>query len=51
MIKFYVVQIRMGKITIDDVPKKWRDKVQGALDAGLYMPNHVDAVGDEDVTA
>lgn len=38
MVKFYVMQIRMGNITIDDVPTKWRAKVQKALDEGLYMP-------------
>ena len=31
MVKFYVLQIRLGKITIDDVPTKWREEVRKAL--------------------
>ena len=27
MIDFLVLQVKMGKITVDDVPSKWRDKV------------------------
>lgn len=30
-VKFYVLQIKMGKITIDDVPEKYRDEVREAL--------------------
>lgn len=37
MVKFYVTQIRLhqfdGVFTIEDVPAKWRAKVQAALDA------------------
>ena len=32
MIKFYVNMIKKGKITIDDVPEKWREEVRKALD-------------------
>lgn len=32
MVKFYYLQVKMGKITIDDVPAKYRDKVQEMLD-------------------
>lgn len=32
MVKFYVNQIRLGKITIDDVSVKWREAVRKALD-------------------
>ena len=32
MIKFYVNQIRLGKITIEQVPAKWREAVQAMLD-------------------
>ncbi len=32
MAKFYYLQVKMGKITIDDVPEKYRDKVQEMLD-------------------
>lgn len=27
IVKFYVLQIKMKKITIDDVPQKWRELV------------------------
>ena len=32
IVKFYVLQIRMKKITIDDVPKKWRKQVEEELE-------------------
>ena len=32
MVKFYYLQVKMGKITIDDVPEKYRDKVKKMLD-------------------
>lgn len=32
MVKFYYLQVKMGKITIDDVPERYRDKVQEMLD-------------------
>lgn len=32
MVKFYVVQIRMGKMSLEDVPEKWREKVKQALE-------------------
>ncbi|MCW6681620.1 hypothetical protein NHG29_01905 [Aerococcaceae bacterium NML160702] len=38
MINFFVMQIEMGWITINEVPKKYRKKVQALLDqanAGL----------------
>lgn len=31
MIRFYVLQIKLGKITLDDVPDKWRDEVEKQL--------------------
>lgn len=31
VIKFYIYQIRLGRITIDDVPCKYRDDVEKAL--------------------
>ena len=31
MVKFYVMQIKLGKITIDDVPERWRKDVVDAL--------------------
>lgn len=32
MAKFYETQIRLGKITIDDVPQKWREAVEKLLE-------------------
>lgn len=32
MIRFYVMQIKLKKITIDDVPKKYQDKVKEKLE-------------------
>ncbi len=40
-IKFYVMRIRRGAMTIEEVPAKYRDAVQEALDNGEYMPNEV----------
>ena len=31
MVKFYVMKIKDGAITIDDVPERWRVKVEEAL--------------------
>lgn len=31
MVKFYVMKINDGTITIDDVPERWRAKVEEAL--------------------
>lgn len=32
MVKFCYLQVKMGKITIDDVPERYRDKVKEMLD-------------------
>lgn len=32
MVKFYVLQIQMGKIKIDDVPLRWREKVKKEIE-------------------
>ena len=32
MIKFFVVQIMLGRITLEQVPEKWMAKVEEALD-------------------
>lgn len=32
MIKFFVVQIRLGRITLEQVPEKWMARVEEALD-------------------
>ena len=31
MVKFYVLQIKLGKITLDDVPTRWREAVSDVL--------------------
>lgn len=31
MIKFFVIQIRMGRITLEQVPEKYRARVEEAL--------------------
>ncbi len=28
MIQFYMMQIKLGKLTIEDVPEKWREEVR-----------------------
>ena len=33
MAKFYYGRIKRGKLTIDEVPEKWREQVQALLDA------------------
>lgn len=32
VVKFYVLQIKMKKMTIDDVPEKWKEKVVEELE-------------------
>ena len=32
MVKFYALQIQLGKITIDDVPAKYREAVRKYLE-------------------
>lgn len=32
MVQFYVCRIKLGKMTIEDVPKKWRDAVKTRLE-------------------
>jgi len=32
MIKFYILQIKLGKITIDDVPQRFKEKVLKELE-------------------
>lgn len=31
MVKFYVLQIKMGRIKLEDVPERWRKKVEQEL--------------------
>lgn len=32
MVKFYYLRIIMGKMTLSDVPERWRDAVAAMLD-------------------
>lgn len=32
IVKFYVLQIKMKKMTLDDVPKKWKKQVKEELE-------------------
>ncbi len=32
MVKFYVTQIKMKKMTLEQVPVRWREKVREALE-------------------
>lgn len=31
MVKFYALQIKMGKIALEDVPERWREAVAALL--------------------
>lgn len=31
MIRFFAIQIRLGRITLEQVPEKWRARVEAAL--------------------
>lgn len=31
MIKFFVIQIRLGRITLEQVPEKWKARVEEEL--------------------
>ena len=31
MVKFYLMQIRLGKMLIADVPERWREAVRAAV--------------------
>ena len=33
MVNFYKTQIQLGKITIEDVPNKWKEKVLKKLES------------------
>ncbi len=32
MVKFYIIQIKLGNITIDKVPERWRENVKKELE-------------------
>ena len=33
MVRFYILQIKLGKISVDDVPERWREQVRKELEA------------------
>lgn len=33
MVLFYIMKIKDGTITIEDVPKRWKEKVQEKIDS------------------
>lgn len=35
MTRFFVVQIKMSKLTLEQVPEKWRKAVETALEKGV----------------
>ena len=43
MVKVFVFQIKMGKMTIDDVPERWREAVGKELSGN---GNNENAAGD-----
>lgn len=32
MVRFYVLQVKLGKISADDVPERWREQVRKELE-------------------
>lgn len=32
MAKFYMIRIKMGKMTLEQVPERWREEVRNLLD-------------------
>lgn len=32
MVQFYVCRIKLGRMTLDDVPEKWRDAVRAKME-------------------
>lgn len=34
MVKFYVNRIRSGKMTVNNVPQRWRDAVRREMESG-----------------
>ena len=34
MVDFLVLQIKMGKITVDDIPEKWKEAVKAQMQKG-----------------
>lgn len=32
MVRFFVLQVKLGKISIDDVPERWREQVKKRME-------------------
>lgn len=32
MVRFFVLQVKLGKISIDDVPERWREQARKELE-------------------
>jgi hypothetical protein len=32
MVKFYVLQVKIGKIKVEDIPERWRKQVEDSLE-------------------
>ena len=39
MVKFLIIQVRLGKIAIKDIPEKYRADVERALEVDKYESN------------
>lgn len=39
MVKFYILRIKMKKMTIDDVPEKYREIVRKELNGEMHETN------------
>ena len=37
MVKFYVNRIKQGKMTIDEVPGRWKEAVEKVLEKNEYL--------------
>lgn len=51
MVEFYVIQIRLGTITLDDIPERWREKVREKIENQDESTEKVDSetrIGDEE---
>lgn len=49
MVKFYVIQIKLGRIKINDVPLLWREAVREAIENCEYSVNVDIDVSDIDI--
>lgn len=50
MIKFFVMQIRLGKITLEQVPEKYREAARDEMNKGVVAPEQVKEITGEDAS-